>query len=273
MSETETTADLPPDHLPGANNPPSLEVQLEERWGLLRIKVNKLLADIAALPAVIETDADHEKATNLQKDAVAIEREVTAAHQQETDEVAKTKTVMDVFFLTRGLKGQVSTPKDALSRKVGAYLDKKAEERRVAEQAEANRLRAEADARLAEAAKAEDKGDHTQAEVQTNAALATERQAENAEARAAAPTSTLARTHVSGGSTSSLQRQWKVEPDRETIKLEALRPYLTEDALVQACGAYLRAAGLKAADPEAPAKANKTIPGANFSTVAVGRAR
>lgn len=257
------TDTLPADHQPGANNPPSLAAELEERHGLLKVELRKTLELIAKLPAEITTDAEEATAIELQAAVGVITKKIDAAHKTEAEEAAKVKATVDVFFLTRGLKGQITTPKSALDRKVGDWLAKKAAIRQAELDAEAERLRKEADARLAEAAEAEEKGDHTIAEVRQNAAEAVDRAADTAQARANAPVAERARTY-SGSGTTSLRQVLDCDPDRATIDLEYLRPYLGIDAIKSAIGQAGRANGWKVADV---AKANAAIKGARWTVV------
>lgn len=266
MSDT-----LPADHQPGANQPPPLEAILEEKYAPLRIELAEVTKAIAALPAKIDNDADHSKAAELQTALSSLKKRIKFGHTVEAEEAAKIKSTVDVFFLTRGLTGEVTTQEQSLTRLTGAYLAAKAEKRRLEEQAEANRLREEADAKIAAAAKAEEEGKNTIAEVQQKAAETIDRAADNAQARASAPAADLARTRTDVG-TSSLQYSVDCEPDRDTVDLEKLRPYLQLDAIKAAIGGYLRTNGLKA-NTEDVAKANAALKGAGLTLVAKGRTR
>lgn len=257
------TDTLPADHQVGANNPPSLEVLLEERHGALKVELRKTLDAIAALPAEISSDAEETQAIELQAAVAVLEKKIKSAHATEAEEAAKIKTTVDIFFLTRGLSGQIVTPKTQLARRVGDWLAKKAAIRQAQLDAEAKRLREEADARLAEAAAAEEKGDHTIAEVKQNAAEAVDRAADTAQAQANAPAAERARTYSSAGTT-SLRQVLECEPDRATVDLEFLRPYLPMDAVKTAIGAAMRANGWKQSDID---KANAAIKGAGLKLV------
>lgn len=265
------TDTLPADHLPGANQPPSLEVILEEKYGHLRLELQRVEDDIAKLPEKITSDAEHARAAELQTALTTLKRRVKAGHEVEADEARKVKTTVDMFFLTRGLGGEVATKEGTLQRLVGVYLAEKAEKRRQEEAAEAKRLREEADAKMAAAAKAEEEGQNTIAQVQQKAAETIDRAADNAQARAGGSNADLARTRSDVGTT-SLQYKLECEPDREAIDLEKLRPYLMVDALKAAIGGYMRANGLRSNAPDV-AKANEAIKGAGLSLVPVGRTR
>ena len=124
-----------------------------------------------------------------------------------------------------------------------AAADRKAaDEAAAAALAEARRKSEEEAAATARAAKAEDRAEKTDRELDRAAAI--ERQAGKIERTVSDKPAALARTRGDYGSVSTLQTRWVGElTSRADLDLEALRAFIPEDALTQAIGGFVRAGG------------------------------
>lgn len=262
----DATADLLPDPAhavagPGHNNPPeSMAAILTEKHAPLRAEVQAVIDEIAAL-TVVETEEQHDTAVALGKRAADLLKRIETTHAVEKAPLKLKVDAIDAFFLSKGLKGALEPKRGQLQRVDGAYLQKVA----AAEQArrlEAARLaQEEADARAKEAAEAETKGHNVLADVKMEAAIAAEGDADKRHAEAMAPTRELSRTFTQAGN-AALRTVVKVKSiDRDTVDLEALRPFFKDEDIEAAIRALVKTRGWKGADlvGDAPAKSIKGV--------------
>lgn len=258
-TEAATAAPAPAGH----NNPPSFSAEIAERNGGLKIRLAALEARAKELPAVITTPIDHDKAVSIVKDFVVLERDVAAAHSTEKAPLTEKVSVIDKFFLSRGLNGEIDPLKRAVALKDGIYLEAEAQRKRDEAVAESVRLEQEAKDREAEAADAETAGQTTIAEVKLDAAIAAQGDAGRAADRAQAPTAELARTYSSQG-TASLKYELDVEIDSAKVDLEKLRAFIPIATLQAAAKAWAKMQGLKAETFKTGSPATQPLAGAVF---------
>lgn len=246
MTEASQATEAPATEAPaglGHNNPP-FSVELAERQAALKLKVEALIGEANALPAVIETEDQHERATGIVKRAAETLKEIETAHGDEKKPFSEKTKVIDEFFLTKGLKGRLEPTKNLIAGRNGAYQDRLAQKRAEELAEEAKRNAAAAQQRMSEAATLEDQGRHTEAAVAMEGAQALDIEAGNAAIRSEGPAKELGRSFTSAG-TSSLIITATPIVDGDEVDLEKLRPFLAIDALEAAVRAMVKAKGLK----------------------------
>lgn len=233
-----------PTHQLGANNPPPFRVELAERNALLKARVDSALGLAKAMPAVIETQEQHEAAVAFAGTATTLLADITTTHTKEKAPLKEKTDAIDEFFLSKGLKGLLEPEKARISRLNGAYQDQLAQARQKELDDAAEAARQAAAAKVEEAATLEAAGRHTEASVQMEGAQAQEDHAAVLSSQAAAPVKDLGRSYTSFG-TSSLVVAAKPVIDPDKIDLEKLRPFLAMDALERAVNGLIKARGFK----------------------------
>jgi hypothetical protein len=258
----------PAEAILGHNNPP-FAVELAERQGPLKLRVDALIQQAEALPKEIETEEQHLAAALFLRDATSTLVDVASAHTTEKAPLKLKTDAIDEFFLSKGLKGRLEPLKNAISSRNGAYQLKLAEERRQEQIRIANEQAAAAAKRVEEAAALETAGRHTEAAVKMEGAQAQEVMANNAEIKAAAPARDLGRTY-SGAGTSSLVVGAEPVVDMDTVDLDKLRPFLKLADIEAAVKALAKARGLK---PQDLLDGKLSIKGVTFNKTANSRVR
>lgn len=153
---------------------------------------------------------------------------------------------VDGFFKT--WTDALEKGKRAVEAKLNVYLRRKAEEeRRRREEAERiAREEAERAARAAAeaAAKAQTDADLNAAIVAEDAAIKAAADAAKAAQAADAKPADMARTRGDYGAVGTLRREWVFDDlDRNALDLEALRPFIPQDAIEKAIRAFIRSGG------------------------------
>lgn len=251
----------------GGNNPPPLADVLREKYAPLfeRLKAWKARAARAA-SIVPETLEDCAKLEALFADGRDLANDADGAREREKDPYLRAGQEVDAVF-NAGLRDLIGADQRkpglarqlldrAAARKLAITREEQARAAREAErvQAEAQRL-AEKAQRQEDAGKVKD-ADRTQAQAE-----ATEDRAGALAAQAAAPVQEASKTRI-GGVTSSVRAQLVCTGVvRAELDLDALRPYFTQQALIDAVQA-----GLKM-------QAFTTLKGAAISEKAIGSVR
>lgn len=251
----------------GHNNPPPLGDQLREKYASLwdRFKKWERRAKIAKdiKPQTLE---DCTKLKALFREGADLENDIESARKKEKDEYLRLGQTVDTTFKA-GLSDQIgaTTQKPGLARDLlQAAADfelAEAEKAQAAAKAAADKARATADALAEKAAQQDAAGKGKLAQVTENRADAAIQEAEHLETVAAAPVQNLTRSTV-GGLSSSVKAKLVCEGVvRGELDLEALRPYLKQEHLVEAVN---KALGLEAFT---------TLKGASIVKKAVGSVR
>lgn len=196
-----------------------------------------LVAQSATIPAVIESQEDHDKAAEIVSAITKHAKVVEAARNGDKAPPLEAGRKIDGYYA--GLATPMENAKKPLSRKIGDYLHKKAEDERRAREAEEARKRAEADEARRKAAELEQQATTNQS---LRVAVEADQMATRAEAQAAKATKAaeakpadLARTRTATGTLSTLKREWVTEiVDVDKIDLNALRGYFTRDEIEKA---------------------------------------
>lgn len=198
----------------------------------------------------VRDEAQAENVTDFLKQMQTERIAQEAQHKAEKEPYLNGGRVVDTFFkvMIEDLKHKHATLNSHLS---GYHREKERLER-------IERERVEREAREAEQ-KARQEAEEAAADVETEAdldeAVTSERIVEDKVADTAVATKAasqnaaeLSRTRTGYGSTSSLQTTWTHDEDavsRGAIDLEALRPYLTMNAISQGIRGYIKAMGPK----------------------------
>lgn len=230
-----------------SNNPPDpiaeLAARLEQSNAPLLKRKEDLAAAAGRMPEISDDETAGKASDFIKLISAALKTSEAARTEAKEPHLAAGRTV-DTFF-----KNRVSDPLTTLKRdvesKLTTYLQRKEAERRRAADEEARRIREKAAAEARAAQQAATQGDVRAAATALDAAATMSQQAQSVAAKAQAATpAELSRTRGEVGSVASLRQTWVGEvEDRETLDLEALRPYLAMDALRTAVGGFVRAGG------------------------------
>lgn len=236
----------------GHNRPPVTEIFRQENEQLqtnlmfdnqdLLERRDELLAAMARCPLTCDDDAADKKFTDFKAQLVACIKSAETKRVSDKDPIIQSGKLVDGFY--KQIIDPLNEAKDAVLGRLTTYkLRKEAEERRIREAAElAARKEAE---RLAKEAAAQAANLNTEQDLA--AALATEERsaiatadAYRAQEAANANAAELSRTRSDSGSVSSLVTRWKgVLESRDTLDLEALRVYLSEEHLRVAINKFI----------------------------------
>lgn len=231
----------------GHNNPPSDQELLVEKLQEANAKALKraeaLIAAAERVPAKIETKEDAEKITDLEKQIAVCAKALEDGRVRDKAPYLAATTAIDGFF--RPYKTGLDTAKARVKTIQTAFLvaEEKKERDRRAELA--SQEREAADAKLAEAAKLDNAGDKVQAQAVLQKAVSHDHDAaffaDAAQDTGAKVAQTVGETT---GARSSLRYVKTGEIiDRETLDLNRLRPYLSNDVLQKALNMFVRAGG------------------------------
>ncbi len=219
---------------------------LGEEISTLTARKAELLGSVGRVPATIADDEGARKVADLIKLIAACIKNAEADRVSRKEPFLEGGRVIDGVF--RGVTEPLTRAKTDVERKLTLYQREVAEaERRRreevarAERAEAERLAIEAAECEAEAATDADIDDAISAD-----ALARQREADAVAAQRAAEAkpAELSRQRSDYGAVASLRRFWDMEGlDRETIDINALRPFLPLDAIEKAVRAFIKAGG------------------------------
>lgn len=219
----------------GHNRPPedSIGANLAEANAALLRQQAQLLAKLAKAPKAVTGEAAAKAAGALIREIRDLDGQIEAARVEQKEPYLSGGRAVDGFFK------ELAKPLDAgatrLNRAITAWQDKIEAERR----AEAERVAAEQAAEAARLAKLAKRRDATE-ETELQAAEA-QLNAEEAQAEAELPAADLVRVRDEDG-TITRKTEWVCDGiDRDQLDLEALRPYFTEDSLLKAVRAAIRA--------------------------------
>lgn len=189
---------------------------IADRHAELVARKDELLAAMARVPAVVDSDETSGRVADFIKQLIACQKQLDAAKEVEKRPIIEEGKRIDGFF--NQCKAEIDGAKsDLISRNTAYHLKKEAEERA--------RLKAEAEA-LAAQAKDE----------------ATLDQAIKIDEAANAKAKELTRVTSSYGTTVSLRSEWTFRNlDRAKIDLEKLRPYLPLEGIEKAIRAAIKA--------------------------------
>lgn len=235
---------------PGTNNPPSdieiLQEKLREELASLFGRQKALLGAVDRAPLLIDDEETSGKMADLARQIAACRKAI------EDRRVAAKEPFL---ALERAVDAVCVKPRDELDKAKKLIADRLTAWQRKKE-AEERRRREEAERAAAEAAKrAQEEANKAAATLQTeadlDAAIAAEDLAKQATADAAAASrasnakaAELSRTRGDYGAVASLRGFIDFDGlDRATLELDALRPYLPQDAIEKAVRAYIRARG------------------------------
>lgn len=226
----------------GDNMPPSdqeiLQERLAERAADLRKRADDLLDAEARAPQPTDDDSAG-KLGDYIKMITAAHKAIEAKRVDEKEPFLASGRAVDGFF--KKMVEPLEALKARQERRLQEYLRRKRDEERARLQAEAERQAAEARARAAEAARLEAANKPVAAAKQIDEAVRVETAAAEARKAAAAPSAALSRTTGTMGAVAGLRETWRgTITDRDTLDLEALRPYLSDECLQKALNAYVK---------------------------------
>lgn len=232
----------------GHNQAPAIEIlrdeMLAENDGLLQRR-DELLRAVERMPDAVTNDDVAGKAADMVKMISAAIKAADANRVNRKEPFLEGGRAVDGFFKTK-LIDPLLKGKASVESRLGIYLRQKA--------AEEKRLRDEADRLARQAAqKAADEAARAAAAMQDqkdlDAALDAQRRADEAaiasvaaSKAAAAKPAEMARTRGDVGSLGTLRQVWTFKDlDRETIALDVLRPYLSEEDIGKALRLAIKA--------------------------------
>lgn len=228
----------------GHNQPPDDIELLRERLDAQTLDLQRRIDDLSSaekrLPEVTD-DASAGDAADFVKMATAAIKDADAKRVDAKEPFLKAGRAVDGFF--KGLSDPLDGLRRRVEQRITVYLRAKEARERAAREAEARRLREEAEAREREAralqrAKLDEEAARRREEA---AASAAEANAVEAKVERAKPAD-LSRTRGDMGSVASLRRMWvgKIDDVRK-VDLEALRPYIRPDAIQKALNLAVQA--------------------------------
>lgn len=227
----------------GHNNAPDDLALLQEKLSNDHANLLQRADDLAAAKERITDIADDEaagKVTEYIKQINACVKAFEDKRKGEKDIFIRMGNVVDSFFKQKDTA--LAKAKTFATGKLDEYMRIQAEQRRQAMEAEAQRLREEAEERAALAAEQEN-ANMKEANKTMQGAIVTEAKAERFQ-KAADTGTGLAVSRSTEGSTASIRKVWTAEiTSTNDLDLEALRPYLPLAALQQAANAYMRDGG------------------------------
>lgn len=190
-------------------------------------------------PQECKDDTYAEKLTNFIKRLSTCAADLEKLRKKETEPFLKGQRMVNGYF------GEISEKLDKMKRAANKplteYLNAKAAQEKKDREAAAEKLRKEADAQRAADAALYDAGRPMEAGEARRAADKIDRHADALEASASQTGAALVQMRT-GSASSSLRKRTVAEiVDRQTLDLEALRPYFTADALQRALNAYVTA--------------------------------
>lgn len=228
----------------GHNQPPDdielLREKLDAQTLDLQRRVDDLKTAEARLPEITD-DASAGDAADFVKMATAAIKDADAKRVDAKEPFLKAGRAVDGFF--KGLSDPLDSLRRRVEQRITVYLRAKEARERAAREAEAKRLRDEAEAREREARRLERArlDDEAARRRQEAAASAAEAAAVEAKTEKAKPAD-LSRTRGDMGSVASLRRAWVgTITDVRKVDLEALRPYIRPDALQKALNLAVQA--------------------------------
>lgn len=207
-------------------------------------RCDELMAAYGRAPAVIENDEIAGKTADFIRQIAACVKVAEDKRKADKEPTIEAGKLIDTFF--SGVKTTLNGASTDLTTRVTAYLQKKARDE-LARRAEEERVA------QAEAARIQREADEAAAAVTTETTLetaivkeeqATEAQqvAQKASAAVHVRPAELSRTYSTGGSVASLKASWVgTIVNRETLDLNALRPYFTVAELEKALRAAVKA--------------------------------
>lgn len=236
-----------PVHGIGHNSPPLSELLREETAALVKRK-DDLLAACERVPAAITDEVTSGRVADL------IKLMIKCRQQAKKDHTTRKEPFLENGRLVDGAYKAITDPLDRakllVENKLTQYQRHVAEDARREREAEARRQAEEAarQRREAEAAAAK-----LETEADLDAAISAEELARQAAADAAlaqrattVKAAELSRSRGEFGATSSLTTFWDFRDlDRTAIDLEALRPYLSLDAIEKAVRLYVKSGARK----------------------------
>lgn len=225
----------------GANNPPSLEAILRERHAPVFADVEKIKRRLKSIPKTVDSEKDSEKVIAIISDAGKVIKAVEAARAAEVEEFLRGQQTVNRTFNAE--TRDTLAPLIAAAKKINdAFMAAKVAREREEQKKAADLLRDQAEAAAKKAQEAEDAGQNRVADVQMSAAAALEQQADAAEARASSSSTNLSKTVTSTGAKASVSMVWDHRNvNRDALDLEALRHFLSDDAIDKALSAYVKA--------------------------------
>ena len=234
----------------GHNVPPSdaeiLSARLAEKYDGTIKRRDELLASALRAPPEVADEGAAGKFADLIKLITACTKNAEAERVAEKEPHLAAGRAVDGFF--KRITDELAGAKKTLEQRLTTYQRKKAEDERRRREEEERLRREEAErlAREAAAREAELKNEDDLA-----AAIAAEEAAKQADAdavkakrEASAKAADLSRSRSDIGSVASLRTYWDFDGlDRETVDLEALRPYIALAAIEAAMRGFIRAGG------------------------------
>jgi hypothetical protein len=226
-------------HAIGGNNPPVKEL-LGTAYADLLVAVDEAVASAGRAPDTISDDATLGKFGDLIRHLTKLGKDADKARKDEKEPFLTAGRDVDGFF--NPLVGALDDAKRKLSKPHTAYLAAKEAEERAKREAAEKSAREEEEARLRAAEAAQDSGNFDEAD--KHLALASEAEARAVEAGANLKPAELVRTYSSGGSVSTLKKEWTFAVESyDAVPLDTLRPYISTDAVDKAIRAFVKAGG------------------------------
>lgn len=219
----------------GHNNPPTLEEELRTRHPALFIELSALKRRYARLNLTPETEDEANKLGAFVVDARAYLKKVDGIRTKEKEPHLVASRTVDNLFNSE-LRDVLNPLATTAGDNAATFLARLAETRRQAAAAEAAKATAAAAKLQERAAVAESKGKTVEADILNNQAGAVQHQANIADVRANASDRDLSRTGNVGSLKSASASMTDIVEGftRDTVDLNALRPFLKEEAILAA---------------------------------------
>lgn len=241
----------------GHNRPPTTEELMRQKHPAIFERLKTWLGKAKRANLEPQTLDDCTALDKLFADGRDIINDANTVREKEKAEPLKLCKEIDGVFNV-GVRDEVKVINDRLNAASAARRLAITRAQQEAQAAEAERLRKEAEKRAEAAAKKEEKGQNVQADVDRNRADALHGVADSLETQATADVSKASQTRADGVTSSVKAELVCVGIDRSKVDLEALRPFLKEDHIIEAVGRYLKMGNksLAGAAIEERAKAN-----------------
>lgn len=223
----------------GHNQPPPITAVLSENQAALLVAVDELANLAGQAPTEIKSEIDLDTVGKVVTAAGKLAKRADDARVQEKEPYLAGGREVDAFFKTP--LDRLDRIKKVMTDRASIYQRKVAQQKRDEAEAQAKRLREEAEARDKAADAALDQGLTANAGIHADQAKHARQHAAEAQATAVAPVAELARTTTQSGLTAGAKSSWVFEvTDWNAIPIEELRPYLDQAAIEKAIKAAVK---------------------------------
>lgn len=224
----------------GGNQPPPLQEVLADRYADLTKKAKAWVKRAEKVDLSPKTMDDVLALQKLWTDGQALVRVAEDAHKKEKEPFLRDGKTVDSFF-NKDIRDAINAVGNRVKQAALKRQGQLAEEEQAKQKAEAAKLERQAQAESEKAQRAEDRGDIKQADIYDGRAASAASDAAAAQAAANADLRDASRQTIGGISSAVGKETVCIGVNKAEIDLEALRPFLKPDDLVEAVNKLIKA--------------------------------